>query len=385
MSYITEKFKAFFKIKSFFNIIKKNVKILGVLAVLISSYYILSNTILATKVDANTNSEIPPQSPTEVEVISTKIENVKISLEITGKVEALKTALIRPQVGGIVKKLSFKEGEYVYKGQQLYQIDDTLYKIDFKKAEANFQTLKLKLNRFKELVKIGAVSKQEFNDLEAEFINARENLKQAETNLEYTKVYAPISGYIGETNFTQGALVTTNQDEEMAVINQIDEVYVSVQQSSRDFSIIKNQKNDISIEINLDKNSVINDAKIAFIENMVDSTTDSFLFKILVKNKDLQLLPGMFIEAKLYLKPYDNIVIPVKCGYRDIDGGLFVWVVDKENIAHKRKIVANNVYQNNWIVEKGLEKGDIVIFEGVQKIFEGASVIPVFSLNQFKN
>lgn len=370
--------------RNLFSFFKRNIKILGVLIILISSYYILSNTVFPTKTIAQADAPAPAPNPVEVEVVSAKTENIKIALDVTGKVEALKTASIRPQVGGIVKKLLFKQGSYVKKGQQLYQIDDTLYKIDLKKAEANLQSLSLKLNRFKELIKIGAISRQEFDDLESEHTNAVESLKQAKTNLEYSKVYAPISGYIGETNFTEGALVSANQAEEMAVINQIAEIYVSVKQSSKDFSIIKNQKDDISVEINLGKDSVIKDARIAFFENIVDSTTDSFLFKVLVDNKDLQMVPGMFVEAKLYLKPYDSIIIPVKCGYRDIDGGLFVWVIDDKNIVHKRKIIANKVYQNNWIIEQGLENGDIVVFEGVQKIFEGAPTISVFATDQFK-
>ena len=313
---------------------------------------------------------------TEVSVIKIKKQQVQLSGELPGRVSAYKISEVRPQIEGVIKKRKFEEGSFVREGQQLYQIDPNVYQIAFDNAKQNLKTVRAKRDRYKNLLKEDAISKQEFDDVSAAFAKAEAEFKQAKTNLTYTEVRAPISGYIGKSNITEGMLVTANQDEVLTTIAQLDPIYVDMVQSTKDMADTQDQKN-ISVTIALDDPSYKNTGKLKFSEVFADESTDSIRLRALFSNKDKKLIPGMFVTATLHLKPFEAITVPQRVTNIAPGGILMVWVVDEENTAKPRPIKADKISGDNWIVESGLNEGDVVIYEGYQKLFDGAKVKPV--------
>ena len=312
----------------------------------------------------------------EVNVITIKKELVQLSEELPARVSAFKISEIRPQIGGIIKKRTFEEGSFVHKDEQLYQINPAVYKTAFDEANQNLKTLRAKKERYKNLLKEDAISKQEFDDVNAAFATAEANFKQAKINLTYTEVRAPISGYIGKSNFTEGMLVTANQADVLTTITQLDPIYVDMVEPTKDMDNIKNQ-NEISVTVNLDDTTYKNTGKLKFSEVFADESTDSIRLRALFSNEDKKLIPGMFVTATLHFKPFEAITVPQRATNRAPGGALIVWVVDSDNTAKPRSIIAEKISGDNWIVESGLNEGDIVVYEGYQKLFDGAKVKPI--------
>jgi membrane fusion protein (multidrug efflux system) len=311
-----------------------------------------------------------------------------------------KVAEIRPQVSGIILSRLFEEGSYVKAGQQLYQIDPATYQAayesaqaDLLKAEANLKAVAPQAERYSELVKIGGVSKQDYDNVAASLAQAKASIasskaavKTAKINLDYTKVFAPISGRIGKSSVTEGALVTASQATALATIQNLDKIYVDVSQPSADVMKMRKQikegknpeaaKVDIILDGETDSNGV--KGTVQFSDVTVDETTGMVELRILVPNSEELLLPGLFVKARIVQDVLDNaMTIPQQAVSRNPDGTVMVWVVGEGDIVNPRVIEVSKAINDKWLVSKGLSAGDRVVVAGLQKIRENAKVAPV--------
>lgn len=309
----------------------------------------------------------------EVSVITIKKEQIDIFKELPARISSYKISQVRPQANGVIKKRLFEEGSVVKEGQALYQIDSSVYEAEYENAHALLKSTGLKKTRYKELLKTNAISKQEYDDAVAEFEQAKAQVKKANINLDYTKIYAPISGFIGKSNVTEGTLVSANQAEVLATITQLDPIFADIALPSKDLTLFDDQKN-ITATIVVNGVEYDNKGVFKFSENLVDESTDSINLRTKFSNDNKKLLPGMFVNVRLHLKPVTAITVPQRVTTRDPQGNLVVWVIDKENMANIRVINANKTYQDNWIVDSGLEEGDVVIYQGFQKIAPNTKV-----------
>lgn len=341
----------------------------------------------------------PKQQATPVTVIRVETIKTSFSEELPGRVVAFNSSEVRPQVNGIITNRLFTEGSKVEEGQQLYQIEPTVYLDAYERAKANLQRsvanmkyLELKLKRYDKLIKTNTISEQAYEDTKVAFSQAKADVNinkaevsQAKNNLEYTKVYAPICGHIGKSSVTKGALVTANQLEPLTKITQLDPVYVDMTQSSNKLMQIKEQlKGESILPVSLFINNFSgstkykHEGKLQFSEVTVNPNTGSVLLRAIFPNPEETLLPGMFVRAKVMFKEAEHILIPQQATVRSPDGVLNVWIVDSENKVTLKPIIANSAIGNKWLITDGLKSGDIIIIEGFQKIFPNATVMPVF-------
>lgn len=355
---------------------------------------------LALAEDKSKTAAPPPAAaakpPQEVATLRLEPQSIEITHSLPGRIAAFRQSVVRPQVDGIITKRMFEEGSEVKKGQQLYQIDDTRYKAilnsaiaDLHSAQANIKAVKARANRYANLVKVNAISRQDYDDAvagldqaNASVIVAQAAIDLAKVDLNYTKVYAPISGRISRSIVTEGALVTANQTQELATITQLDPVYVDMQQSGvgqtvMDFAI-SSAEQPIAVHLELERRtgSVTYEhaGELKFSEVTVDQSTGAITLRAVVPNPDGKLLPGMFVRAKLALGEEEALLVPQRATTRTAQGELKVWVVDSEGNARQRSIQTEAAYQDNWIVSSGLQVGDELIVEGYQKVTDGQAV-----------
>lgn len=324
----------------------------------------------AEMIKASANNEM------EVNTFVIKSGNVEIFQDLPARVAASKISEIRPQVDGIIRKQIFEEGSFVKAGQQLYQIDPTLYKIAYSTAGANLKTLEAKKNRYAKLLELDAVSKQEYDDAVAAYEQARGEVSRTQANLDYSKVYAPISGYIGKSNLTEGTLVTVNQATVLTTITQLDPIFVDMVLPSKDALKLTNQKK-IPVSVLIDGVEHGTTGILKFAEVFVDESTDSVRLRATFSNKDKKLLPGMFVNARLHLKKNGTITVPQRSTNRGPDGNLVVLIVGTDNIVKSRIIKAEQTIGDHWIVTEGLDDGDMIVYEGFQKVTDGAKIKPL--------
>ncbi len=337
------------------------------------------------------------QQAQAVSVLKLEEQTVSLSRALPGRITPFKQSQVRPQVNGIITQRLFEEGASVEKGQQLYQIDDARYnaalasaQADLKSARSNIASVKAKASRYKDLVKIDAVSRQEYDDVKAQFdqANAAVDVAQAavdvaQVNLDYTKVYAPISGRIGRSLVTEGTLVTANQETPMSVITQLDPIYVDMQQASGEAMALQQMRlegqEEIAVTILLgDKDQIAypHQGSLKFSEVTIDETTGSITLRAKVPNSENVLMPGLFVRAALNIGEVNALLVPQRAASRNPDGTLSVWVVDGDNKAQPRNIEVKEAYQDSWIVSGGLNAGETIIIEGYQKVGAGAQVAP---------
>ena len=342
----------------------------------------------------------PPQGPPEVGVVEIKPERVALTTELSGRTSAHMVAEVRPQVSGIIQKRVFTEGSDVKAGQLLYQIDPATYQAAYAsaraalaRAEANQIPARLKEERYKDLVAINAVSRQDYDDAfaglkqaEADVASARAAVETARINLAYTKVTAPISGRIGRSTVTDGALVTASQDAALATIQQLGSMYVDVTQSSTEMLKLKQ-----NLASGLLKNSGAAQARVKllledgsayplagtlkFSEVTVDQSTGSITLRATFPNPKQTLLPGMFVRAILEEGVSEQaILVPQRGVTRNPKGEALVMVVGAEEKVEPRPIKVVRTVGDSWLVSDGLKKGDRVILEGLQKARPGTPV-----------
>jgi membrane fusion protein (multidrug efflux system) len=344
--------------------------------------------------------------PVPVTVVTLKPETVTLRRELPGRSTAFLVAEVRPQVDGIVLKRLFAEGGLVKQGQPLYQIDDATYRADLNSANANvvraqatLETAALNAKRSAQLVKLDAVSQQDDENAAAALRQAQAELKAAQaaaaraaTILGYARITSPIDGRIGKSSVTQGALVTANQSDPLATVQQLDPMYVDLTQSSAEWLHLRKQlaagrmegASDLPVTILLeDGTEYSKPGKLAFSEVSVDPTTGSFALRVVVPNPDHVLLPGMYVRAVVGTGIRENaLLVPQQGVQRDPKGGTTAMVVDGDNKVASREVRVSQTVGDKWLVEEGLAPGDRVVVEGLQKIRAGAVVQATEAGNQ---
>ncbi|PWC35759.1 efflux RND transporter periplasmic adaptor subunit [Azospirillum sp. TSO35-2] len=346
----------------------------------------------------------PAAGPPEVTVVTIEPKPVTVTTELPGRTAAYRVAEIRPQVSGIVLKRLFREGSDVKAGDQLYQIDPATYEAslasaqaDVQKAEANLQAARNKAARYGDLVKNSVVSKQDFDDVqaslkqnEAQVASAKAAYNLARINLDYTKVFAPISGRIGKSAVTEGALVTANQSTALATVQQFDPIYVDVTQTASQLMKLREDmasgrirpaeagKIPVTLFLNGLDGAYPAKGELQFSDVTVDPGTSSVQLRAVFPNPNKDLLPGLFVRARIEQGVADKaIVVPQAAVSRGPDGTAQVWVVGADNKATVRLIKTERALDNGWLVSDGLAPGERVVVEGLQKVKPGAEVKPV--------
>ena len=333
-----------------------------------------------------------PQAPL-VGVVTVQPQSFTLTSELPGRTSAYRIAEVRPQVNGIILKRLFKEGSDVKEGQQLYQIDPAVYEANLANAQANLQATRSLAERYKQLIDEQAVSKQEYDDANAKRLQAEAALKSAQIDLRYTKVLAPISGRVGRSSVTEGALVNAGQGQELASINQLDPIYVDVTQASTELLRLRREldaghlamvgpgqvKVDLTLE---DGTPYAQPGALKFSEVTVDPGTGSVTLRAQFPNPDGILMPGMFVHGSLAEGVRRQaILVPQQGVTRDLKGQATAWVLIDGDQAELRHIRTSRTVGNQWLVESGLNAGERVVTEGVQRVRPGIALKPVAAGN----
>lgn len=340
----------------------------------------------------------PPPTPA-VTVAVLGAQDVTLTRELPGRTNAWLVAEVRPQVSGLIAERLFTEGEQVEKGQPLYQIDDATYRAaansaraQLARAQATLAAAKLTAERIAELAKIDAVSVQDNDNATAALAQAqadvgvaRAALDAANVTLGYARITSPISGRIGRSNVTPGALVTANQTQALATVQQLDPIYVDVTQSSTELLELRRSLDEgrltrgeesMPVTILLEDGSPFpHQGTLKFSEVAVDPSTGSYALRIEVPNPDHVLMPGMYVRAELAAGVRANaVLVPQRAIARDPKGNTSAMVVNADGVVEQRPVVVSRTIGDQWLVESGLAAGDRVVIEGLQKIAPGAPV-----------
>lgn len=361
-----------------------------------------SNWLLATTVTVLLVAcSEPPQAGAaaampapEVEVVHITSGQIALTTELPGRTTDFRQAQIRPQVNGILQQRLFTEGQMVNAGDVLYQIDAAPYQASLANAKANLQSAKavehnarLKAERFKGLLGGKAVSQQDYDDATAALMQAQAAVASAEAavnsaqiNLNYTRITAPISGQIGRSDVTEGALLTANQTQVMATIRQLDPIYVDLTQSSTELLQLKRQMQHddaaVSVDLLLDDGSeYANKGSLQFSEANVDPGTGMVTLRAVFPNSKGELLPGMFVRARLHHGTDNNaVLVPQRAVSRTPKGQASVMLVSQDNTVQCQIIETGRIVGTDYQVLSGLKVGDTVVVAGLQKIRPGATV-----------
>ncbi|MDO8695559.1 MAG: efflux RND transporter periplasmic adaptor subunit [Pseudomonas sp.] len=328
----------------------------------------------------------PKPAPPKVGVITLQPQAFTLTAELPGRTTAYRIAEVRPQVNGIILQRLFTEGRDVKAGQQLYQIDPALYAATLKSAEATLQSSKSLADRYQLLVDEQAVSRQEFDEARAKQLQAEAAVQSASINLRYTKVLAPISGRIGRSTVSEGALVSNGQTEAMAVIQQLDPIYIDLTQSSLEILKLRNDlasgrlqkagNNAAKVKLVLEDGSEYAEAgNLEFSEVSVDPSTGSVTLRAVFPNPKHELLPGMFVHAQLQAGvSAEAILAPQQGVTRNLKGQPTALVVNQDNQVELRELHAERTVGNQWLINQGLNAGDRLITEGLQFVKPGIEV-----------
>jgi len=366
----------------------------------LAAVLMLSGSFLLTGCD-NNKSEQAAQQPPAVGVVTLKTEPLKISTELPGRTSAYRVAEVRPQVSGIILKRNFVEGSDVKAGQSLYQIDPATYqaaydsaKGDLTQAQANARIAQLTVKRYKPLLGTKYISQQDYDTAVATAAQndaavqvAKANVETARINLAYTKVTSPISGRIGKSSVTEGALVQNAQTTALATVQQLDPMYVDVTQSSEDFMRLRSElesgqlkQNDGKANVTLlmqNGNSYPQTGTLEFSDVTVDETTGSITLRAIVPNPNHALLPGMFVRARLDEGTNPNaLLVPQQAVARTPTGQATVMVVGADNKVEARQVTTSQAIGDKWLVTDGVKAGERVISTGPQRAKPGAQVTP---------
>ncbi len=343
---------------------------------------------------------MPKQPPAEVGVVTVTTQPVTTTTELTGRTAATVTSDVRPQVDGIIKARLFTEGSLVRAGQPLYQIDARLYRASrdevaaqLASAQASAVTAQAKVTRYNRLQSADAVARQDVDDAvatarqaKASIAQYRANLRTANVNLGFTRVYAPISGRIGRSTYTQGALVTASQTAALATISQLDPIFVDIQQSSSALYDLRQSlatgealPASTTVRLTLDNGRAYpQTGTIQFGEAIVDTTTGTVTLRARFPNPKGLLLPGMFVRLTVPQTVVRNgILAPQRGITRDAKGNATALVVGADNKVALREVTTADAIGDSWLVTAGLKAGDRLIIEGTDKAQTGATVKPV--------
>lgn len=344
--------------------------------------------------------QVADKGPVEVAVVTMMPQSVSIKSELPGRTAAYRIAEVRPQVSGIVQKRLFIEGSEVKAGQQLLQIDAATYQAAVSsaqaavaRAEAQLTAARLLAERYATLISANTISKQDNDNAvaaraqaEAEVAAAKAQVESARINLTYTHVLAPISGRIGRALVTEGALVTSGQQAALATIQQLDPIYVDVSQSSTELLRLQRElasgrlqqdgKSGAEVTLILEDGSAYSEkGRLQFSEVSVDPGTGAVLLRAVFPNPRRELLPGMFVRARLaQAMDARALLVPQRGVSRNRRGEATVMIVGPDNKVIERVVKTDRVIDNQWLIEDGLKAGDRVIVDGVQKVHDGVEV-----------
>jgi len=333
-----------------------------------------------------------------VTVVTLASAPVTLTRELTGRAEASQQAEVRPQAGGIVERLLFTEGGSVQAGQALYQLDQTAYRADagsaqaaVARAQASLVTARLSAGRSAELVKTNLISRADNDNAQAALRQAQADLRAAQATLQganvplaFTRVTAPISGRIGRSSVTRGALVTASQATPLATIQDLDPMYVEVSQSSAELLQLRREiaagslqgTDSVPVEIVLEDGSTFaQQGRLSFAEALVDPATGAVALRVVVPNPDQLLLPGMFVRARVANGVRSNGILAPQQGItRNPRGDATALVVGADGKVEERVVKVSRAIGDKWLVDEGLNAGDKLIVEGLQKVKAGATV-----------
>ena len=342
-----------------------------------------------------------PREAQIVEVVAFTVENTQlpVSSELTGRVVAAVTAEIRPQIGGIVRRRLFTEGSNVEAGQVLYEIDSTTAQTSVSDAQASLTSAQVavasaraKAARYRDLADIEAVSQESMEEAEAAYQqsisavdSARAQLEAAKISLSYANVTSPIKGRIGRSNVSEGALVTANQATALATVQQLDPIYLDATQSADRFLRIRKQfrDGDVKLENGRPVVRLLKDdgsfyeqvGTLGLEDSIVDETTGTLTVRSVFPNPDSEWLPGMFGRIRLDGAVMQNaLVVPQVAISRDVKGNALAYVIDENNLIEERTLTTGEALGDQWVVESGLQAGERIVVEGLQKIQAGSRV-----------
>lgn len=373
----------------------KNRRLLPLAAVLM-----LSGGLVLTGCDNKDESQgSAAGSAPAVDIVTIKTEPLNIITELPGRTNSFRVAEVRPQVGGIILKRNFVEGGDVEAGVSLYQIDPAPYQAQLNsakgtlaEAQANAEVARLTVNRYKPLLGTNYISKQDYDQAvatsrqaDATVVSGKAAVDSAKINLDYTKVTAPISGRIGKSTVTEGALVSSAQTTALTTIQQLDPIYVDVTQSSNDFLRLKNDLKSGTIQAANGKANVRlllengteydQQGTLEFSDVTVDETTGSITLRAIFPNPSHNLLPGMFVRARLDAGVNQNaILVPQEGVTRTPRGDASALVVGEGDKVEVRSVTTAQAIGDKWVVTSGIKPGDRVIVSGLQKIKPGMVV-----------
>jgi len=345
-------------------------------------------------------AQAPPPSIPEVATLTVQPQQIVLTTELPGRTSAYRVAEIRPQVNGLIQRRLFTEGSDVQAGQVLYRIDPAPFQATYDnakaalgRAEANVPPMRLRVERYRDLLPDKAVSQQEYDDAAAALKQAdaeieiwKAAVETARIHLEYTRVRAPISGRIGISTVTEGAIVTAYQPVALATIQQLDPIYVDVPQSTTELLRLKRRLEDgrlLTDGTNQKKAALLLEAgrayplegTLQFRDITVDPTTGSVTLRLVFPNPKGDLLPGMFVRAVVKDGLSEQaILVPQQAVSRDTKGTPLAFIVDSGGKVQQRMLRLDRAIGDKWLVTSGLGPGDRVIVEGLQRVRPGASV-----------
>lgn len=334
----------------------------------------------------------PKSGPSPVGYVVLSPTPLHLTTEISGRTQAYLNSEVRPQISGIIKAKLFTDGASVKAGQSLYQIDPGPSKASLSAAkalvstaEANLNAAQTKAKRYAELIKIKAISQQEFDDQDTALKLAKAALETAKANLEtatitqsYTEVRAPITGRVGLSSVTPGALVTANQAQILTTVQDISKIYVDMSQSAADRLRLQkaysegqlNPSKDLSVELVLDDGTVFDQkGRLEFSDMMVNPTTGTVTLRAVFDNPKSVVLPGMFVKARIKKGDVDQgLLIPQTAVGRNFKGEATVFIAGEDSKAHQVVVTLSDMIGSQWLVTSGLKAGDKVIVEGLMKL-----------------
>ena len=339
----------------------------------------------------------PGGGPTTVGYVVAQQGSAPLQQELPGRVAAYQVSEVRPQVSGVILRRFFQEGSVVRQGQTLYQIDPSIYSAQAAQAAANLQSARASAEaartlaaRYRPLVALEAISKQDYTNAvaqarqaEASIAQNMASLRAAQINLRFTRVPAPISGRIGLSNVTEGALVTANQADALTTITRLDPVYVDVQQSAADLLALRQAlahggavPTTAQVRLKLPDGSDYGfTGTVEFSQVLVDQATGTVTIRARFPNPQAILLPGMFVTAE-FAQAVDTsaFLVPQQALSRDPQGNATVWVVGPNNTAVQRTVTADRTQGAYWIVTNGLAAGEKIITQGTAKLTPGMKI-----------
>ncbi|MEJ4042910.1 efflux RND transporter periplasmic adaptor subunit [Erwinia sp. SLM-02] len=367
----------------------------------LAAVLMLSGSLVLAGCDNKEQQQAGQQQAPEVGIVTLKSAPLKITTDLPGRTSSFRIAEVRPQVSGIILKRNFVEGSDIKAGESLYQIDPATYKAawdsakgDLAQAQANAQIASLTVKRYKPLLGTKYISQQDYDQAVATQSQtaaavqaAQAAVESARINLAYTKVTSPISGRIGKSSVTEGALVTSGQTNALATVQQLDPIYVDVTQSSEDFIRLRNELNAGTLQQANGKAEVkllmqngseyAQKGTLEFSDVTVDETTGSITLRAVFPNQDHSLLPGMFVRARLDEGTNPNaLLVPQQGVTRTPTGQATAMVVGADNKVEVRNLTADQAIGDKWLVTGGLKEGDKVIITGLQRVRPGAAVTP---------